>query len=227
MPAFLSIVIPTLNSAETINHTLLSLSEGIISGLIKELIISDGNSEDDIEKLSKEIGAVFIKGEKGRGKQLHRGAVQSNAKWIFFIHSDTILPLGWSQIFLEHIINQESAGYCKLSFDDTSIMAKIISFSANLRSNIFKLPYGDQGLLISKKLYNKIGGYPDLPLMEDVEIAKLLKKKIRLIPATIKTSAYKYKRDGWFKRSINNIIFLMKFKCGVDPYKLAKSYYKN
>jgi len=125
------------------------------------------------------------------------------------------------------MINQESAGYCKLSFDDTNIMAKIISFSANLRSNIFKLPYGDQGLLITKKLYNQVGGYPDLALMEDVEIAKSLKKKIRLIPLTIKTSAYKYKRDGWFKRSISNVIFLIKFKFGADPYKLAKSYYKN
>ena len=227
MPALLSIVIPTLNSTNLISSTLLSLSEGIEASLIKELIISDGNSTDDIKKLSNEIGAVFIKGRKGRGIQLHRGAMKATGEWILFIHSDTILPPGWAIAFLKHIKNQENAGYCKLSFDDPSLIAKVISFGANLRSSIFKLPYGDQGLLISKKLYNEIGGYPDLPLMEDVAIVKLLKQKIQLVPVTIKTSAFKYKRDGWLKRSINNITLLIRFKFGADPHKLAKLYYKN
>ena len=227
MPALLSIVIPTLNSANLISHTLLSLSEGIEANLIKELIISDGNSSDDIKKLSNEIGAVFIKGQKGRGTQLQRGAMKAPGEWILFIHSDTILPPGWAIAFLKHIKDQENAGYCKLSFDDPSVMAKVMSFGANLRSSIFKLPYGDQGLLISKKLYNEIGGYPDLPLMEDVAIVKLLKQKIQLVPVTIKTSAFKYKRDGWLKRSINNITLLIRFKFGADPRELAKLYYRN
>jgi len=227
MPALLSIVIPTLNSANLISPTLLSLSEGIEANLIKELIISDGNSIDDIKKLSNEIGAVFIKGQKGRGIQLHRGAMKATGEWILFIHSDTVLPPGWATTFLKHIKDQENAGYCKLSFNDPSLMAKVMSFSANLRSSIFKLPYGDQGLLISKKLYNEIGGYPDLPLMEDVAIVKLLKQKIQLVPVTIKTSAFKYKRDGWLKRSINNITLLIRFKFGADPHKLAKLYYRN
>ena len=227
MPALLSIVIPTLNSTNLISSTLLSLSEGIEASLIKELIISDGNSTDHIKKLSNEIGAVFIKGQKGRGIQLRRGAMKATGEWILFIHSDTILPPGWAIAFLKHIKNQENAGYCKLSFDDPSLIAKVISFGANLRSSIFKLPYGDQGLLISKKLYNEIGGYPDLPLMEDVAIVKLLKKKIQLVPVTIKTSAFKYKRDGWLKRSINNITLLIRFKFGADPRELAKLYYRN
>ena len=227
MPALLSIVIPTLNSTNLISSTLLSLSEGIEASLIKELIISDGNSTDDIKKLSNDIGAVFIKGQKGRGTQLHRGAIKATGEWILFIHSDTVLPPGWAIAFLKHIKNQENAGYCKLSFDDPSLIAKVISFGANLRSSIFKLPYGDQGLLISKKLYNEIGGYPDLPLMEDVAIVKLLKQKIQLVPVTIKTSAFKYKRDGWLKRSINNITLLIRFKFGADPRELAKLYYRN
>ena len=227
MPALLSIVIPTLNSANLISPTLLSLSEGIEANLIKELIISDGNSIDDIKKLSNEIGAVFIKGQKGRGIQLHRGAMKATGEWILFIHSDTVLPPGWATTFLKHIKDQENAGYCKLSFNDPSLMAKVMSFGANLRSSIFKLPYGDQGLLISKKLYNEIGGYPDLPLMEDVAIVKLLKQKIQLVPVTIKTSAFKYKRDGWLKRSINNITLLIRFKFGANPRELAKLYYRN
>ena len=227
MPALLSIVIPTLNSANLISPTLLSLSEGIEANLIKELIISDGNSIDDIKKLSNEIGAVFIKGQKGRGIQLHRGAMKATGEWILFIHSDTVLPPRWATTFLKHIKDQENAGYCKLSFNDPSLMAKVMSFGANLRSSIFKLPYGDQGLLISKKLYNEIGGYPDLPLMEDVAIVKLLKQKIQLVPVTIKTSAFKYKRDGWLKRSINNITLLIRFKFGADPRELAKLYYRN
>ena len=153
--------------------------------------------------------------------------MKATGEWILFIHSDTILPPGWAIAFLKHIKNQENAGYCKLSFDDPSLIAKVISFGANLRSSIFKLPYGDQGLLISKKLYNEIGGYPDLPLMEDVAIVILLKQKIQLVPVTIKTSAFKYKRDGWLKRCINNITLLIRFKFGADPHELAKLYYRD
>lgn len=224
MPAFLSIVIPTFNSAETIAPTLWSLSEGITTGLIKELIISDGNSTDAINEISQEIGAILIKGEKGRGIQLHRGAMQAKGEWILFIHSDTVLPTGWTDAFLNHIKTKKNAGYCKLSFDDASIKARMISSGANLRSKFFKLPYGDQCLLISKKLYKEIGGYPSFPIMEDVSIAKLLKHKLQLIPISVKTSAHKYKNEGYIKRSIKNIILVLKFKFGADPEKLTKLY---
>jgi len=224
MPAFLSIVIPTLNSTKTIAPTLMSLSEGITTGLIKELIISDGNSTDAINEMCEEIGAILIKGKRGRGIQLHRGAMQAKGEWILFIHSDTMLPNGWTDAFLNHIKTGKNAGYCKLSFDDASIKAKIISAGANLRSKYLKLPYGDQCLLISKKLYKEIGGYPNLPIMEDVSIAKLLKHKLQLIPIDVKTSARKYQNEGWIKRSIKNIILVLKFKFGADPEKLAKSY---
>ncbi len=226
MPAFLSIVIPTLNSTKTIAPTLMSLSEGITTGLIKELIISDGNSTDAINEMCEEIGAILINGQKGRGIQLHRGAMQAKGEWILFIHSDTVLPIGWTDAFFNHIKTKKKAGYCKLTFDEASIKAKIVSTGANLRSKFLKLPYGDQTLLISRKLYKGIGGYPDLPIMEDVSIAKLLKNNLDLIPINVKTSSKRYKQNGWFGQSIKNLTLFIMFKLGVDPKKLAKIYNK-
>lgn len=224
MPASLSIVIPTLNAASKIGPTLASLYEGIDIGLIKELIITDGGSVDEIEILSEEIGAVFINGEAGRGTQLHNGALITKAPWILFIHADTILSKGWPNVIFEHISKYKDAGFCKLAFDNNGFISKIISLGANLRSYLFGLPYGDQCLLISRELYNETGGYLKIPLMEDVAMAKALKGCLRIMPITAITSSKRYEAEGWISRSIKNMTLLIKFLFGYDPEHLANIY---
>jgi len=224
MPASLSIVIPTLNAASKIGPTLASLHEGIDIGLIKELIITDGGSVDEIKIISEEIGAIFISGDAGRGTQLHNGALKTNAPWILFIHADTILSKDWPNAAFEHITKYKDAGYCKLAFDDNGFMPKIISLGANLRSHLFGLPYGDQCLLISRELYNEIGGYLKIPLMEDVAMAKALKGRLRVMPIKAITSSERYRAEGWITRSIKNIALVIKFIFGWDPGELANFY---
>jgi rSAM/selenodomain-associated transferase 2 len=224
MPAPVSIVIPTLNSAKTIGPTLACLFEGVNAGLIQELIISDGGSNDDIETVADNIGAKFIQGDSGRGLQLRRGAAQANAPWILFIHSDTTRSADWPKHVLAHIQTQSRAGYCKLEFSEGSAMAKIISTGANLRSRIFGLPYGDQCLLISRKMYDQAGGFREIPLMEDVAMARSLRGKLRALPITATTSPRRFLAEGWLKRSIKNMSLLVRFLCGADPEKLAQAY---
>lgn len=227
MPAPVSIVIPTLNAQDTVGDTIACLFEGLSAGVIQELIISDGGSQDDIETIADSIGATFVQGEPGRGKQLARGAEAASAPWILFLHADTTLSEGWSKHVKDHIQTHTDAGYCALAFGTGGIMAKITSAGANLRARLFGLPYGDQGLLISRKMYAQVGGYRDIPLMEDVAMARAVRRQLRRLPVTATTSADRYVQQGWARRSFKNITLLMRFLLGADPQTLARAYTRN
>jgi len=226
MPAPVSIVIPTLNAAGTIGPTLASLFEGVNAGLVRELIIADGGSDDDIADLAEGVGAVFVQSDTGRGIQLNAGAKMAQAPWVFFVHADTILSPDWEKAVWEHIEKRSEAGYAKLAFDDTGLMARVVSSGANLRSRLLGLPYGDQTLLVSKKLLNHVGGYRDIPLMEDVAMARKLRGRLRPLDMTATTCAKRYQSQGWFKRPTKNLMLLARFLLGAAPEKLAAQYAK-
>jgi hypothetical protein len=143
-----------------------------------------------------------------------------------FLHSDSILGRGWQDAVIRHMSNPEQAAYFKLQFDETTFPARTVAGWANFRSRWLGLPYGDQGLLINKSLYNRIGGFPDIPLMEDVAMAKKLHGRLIAMPAPIETSAVKYRQDGWLKRSFLNFGMLSRYLVGTDPNKLAAKYYR-
>ncbi|MEL6317651.1 MAG: glycosyltransferase, partial [Pseudomonadota bacterium] len=191
MRAPISVVIPTLNAAEGLGPTLASLAEGLAEGLIAELILSDGGSEDAIAEVAEAVGARLVSGPAGRGGQLARGAAAARGAWLLFLHADTRLPAGWSAAARAHLESaarrpEGAAGRAavfRLAFDDESLAARWVAGWANLRTRVFALPYGDQGLLISRALYDAVDGYPDQPLMEDVAIARRLGRGgIALLP---------------------------------------------
>ena len=117
--------------------------------------------------------------------------------------------------------------YCRLSFDTKHPLALFTSTWANVRSKIFNLPYGDQGLLIPKKFLLENGGYSSIPIMEDVELALRLKGKLFGMPIVITTSSSKYREQGWFRKGTKNIILLIRFLLGADPKKLYDDYYQS
>jgi rSAM/selenodomain-associated transferase 2 len=225
MSAPLSIIIPTLNAERSLLRLLPQLVDGLTTGLIAELIFADGGSTDQTEAIAEEAGAIFITSQKGRGTQLRSGATAAEGQWLLFLHADSQMPPNWTQIIDDHISNHpQKAGTFSLNFDDTAPMAKITAAWANLRTRLFGLPYGDQGLLLTASLYTKIGGYDPIPLMEDVAIAKKLRGHLRPLLAQITTSADKYKRDGWLKRGGQNLMTLALFKFGRSPEVLAERY---
>lgn len=226
MVAPVSIVIPTLNAAAGIAPTLACLVEGVSMGLVRELIIVDGGSDDGISQIAEDVGAIFLTCEAGRGRQLAMGAEHASASWVLFLHADTVLNVDWSLAVATHVNNQTDAGYGRLAFDDAGLVAKIVSGGANLRSRILGLPYGDQGLLVSRRMYKSVGGFRDIPLMEDVAMASALRSKLRQLDVTATTSTARYQRDGWAKRIFKNLTLLARFKMGVDPAKLARAYRK-
>jgi len=210
---------------QSLGPCLAALTEGLEDGLIAALIISDGGSTDGVDMLADAAGARFISGPARRGQQLGAGAAESRSEWMLFLHADTVLAPGWPMVVRKHIASSaKKAGYFQLQFDAPGLGARIIAGGANLRSRWFGLPYGDQGLLISRALYDEIGGYPALALMEDVAIARRLRGRLAAMPAIAVTSAARYQRDGWLRRPARNLWLLSRYLLGADPEKLAAAY---
>ena len=228
MPAPLSIVIPTLNAADALPGCLAPLMEGLQAGLLREVIVSDGGSTDASVQMAEAAGAEVITGAKGRGGQLARGMAGSRAPWRLALHADTHLPEGWTQAIRHHMDTAPGeAGYFRLAFRSKAPMARVVAGWANRRSAWFGLPYGDQGLLLPATLYEAIGGYPDVPLMEDVLIVRALKGRLRPMGATVQTSADRYEAEGWLRRGARNWGLMARFAMGAAPEDLARRYASN
>lgn len=224
MQAPVSIIIPTFNSGEDLPQTLMTLFDGVAEGLVGELIIADGGSEDATLAIAEDAGAELITGAKGRGAQLAAGAGAARGAWFLFLHADSRLSPNWCGAVRDHLSVADRAGYFKLRFDTPGAMARMTAGWANMRSRAFALPYGDQGLLISRLMYQRIGGFDPIPLMEDVAIAKKIGRNFTPLPATITTSAQRYQENGWMRQGAANLSRLLRYKLGTSPETLAKGY---
>ncbi|OSP56182.1 TIGR04283 family arsenosugar biosynthesis glycosyltransferase [Pseudoruegeria sp. SK021] len=225
MPAPVSVVIPTLNAASDLPETLACLMEGVSGGLLRDLIISDGGSQDATHAIAAASGARLVTGAPGRGAQIGRGVAQATAPWVMVLHADTHLSDGWSKAVAAHLEKgSDRAGYFSLKFRATGLGPRVVAAGGNARARLFGLPYGDQGLVIARTLLDAVGGYPDLPLMEDVVLAQRLKGRMTPLPATAATGADRYQRNGWLRQSTANLLRLARFRTGLDAATLAKDY---
>lgn len=222
MPAPISIVIPTLNAEAVLPDCLQALMEGLHAGLIRELVISDGGSADQTPEIADEAGAAFLTGPASRGGQLRRGCAQAKGDWLLIVHADTVLQDGWTKAVADHLQTGKPAAF-RLAFRSNGLAPNWVAGWANLRSRVFGLPYGDQGLLLPRHTYLAAGGYLDQPLMEDVALARKLPRITLLSPRAV-TSSERYERTGWFLRGARNLWTLLRYFLGADPEVLAQSY---
>jgi rSAM/selenodomain-associated transferase 2 len=224
----ISVIIPTLNAAQHLPRTLQALGAGKTAGIVKEVIVVDGGSEDETLAIAGAAGCIIVKSECGRAKQLRAGADAAKGKWLLVLHADTALATGWAEEterFIAAPQSRKRAAVYKLAFHDASPQAKRVVFWARLRSRVIKLPYGDQGLLISRFFYDGLGGYPDVQLMEDVEIIRHIgPKRLALLETQAVTGADKYRRDGEDKRAWRNLGLMARYLMGADPVELVKAY---
>ncbi len=222
MPAPISIVIPTLNAETALPACLQALMEGLHAGLIRELIISDGGSTDQTLNIAEEAGAEVVEGPASRGGQLRRGCALTKGDWVLVLHADTVLEPGWAKPVADHLASKTPAAF-RLAFRAKGIAPRWVAGWANLRSRLFSLPYGDQGLLVPRDLYIRAGEYKDQQLMEDVALARALPRITLLDPRAV-TSAERYERAGWLRRGARNLWTLTRYLLGADPEQLARSY---
>ncbi|MBC7769353.1 MAG: TIGR04283 family arsenosugar biosynthesis glycosyltransferase [Phycisphaerales bacterium] len=222
----ISVVIPTLNAAAHLPRALAPLVSGAHEGLVKQVIVADGGSTDETLEIADAAGCDIVVSEPGRAKQMRAGALASRANWLLFLHADTALGSGWVSEAERHMSLPQArkrAATFRLALDEDSAVARRIVFWARLRARVMKLPYGDQGLLISRLLYDALGGYPDQPAMADVEIARRIgRKRLAILNTEAFSSAEKYHRDGDM-HALRNMGLMARYFLGADPVELAKA----
>lgn len=227
----ISVVIPTLNAEGGLTATLTALVPASVQGIIREVIIADGGSDDDTQEIADVAGANFIRGTRGRGVQLAAGAEEARSKWLLFLHADTVLQVGWeaeAAKFMERVDAGElppAAGAFSFALDDFGARPRLLEAIVGLRCALFRLPYGDQGLLVPRELYKSIGGYRPLPLMEDVDLVRRLGRKgLKMMRTKAVTSAHRYKSDGYILRVARNAACLSLYYLRVPPAKILRLY---
>lgn len=214
----LSVVIPSLNAAMTLAETLKSVAGA------DELVVVDGGSTDGTQALAGGVGARVVTAPRGRGGQIAAGVAAASGDWLLLLHADTRLGAGWREA-CPLSIGRGRAYYFRFVLDSDDRRARRLESMVAWRSRSLGLPYGDQGLLIHRDLLRSVGGVRALPLMEDVDLVRRIGRR-RLVGLDVPavTSAAKWQRDGWYRRSARNLLCLALYFAGVPPRLIARLY---
>ncbi len=230
----ISVIIPALNAEAELAATLTALVPAAVDGIIREVIVVDGGSKDRTRQIADQSGATIVEAAPGRGGQLAQGAAKARFPWLLFVHADTALEEGWEReaiAFMRRIDLGErpaAAGAFRFRLDDRGVAPRILELLVRARCSVWRRPYGDQGLLISRRLFDDIGGYRNLPIMEDVDIVRRLgRNRVALLDAAAITSAQRYKNDGYCARALRNQLCLAMYRAGLPMSSIVRMYGKS
>jgi len=225
----LSIIIPCLNEEKNIRSTLVALQEARKRG--HEIILCDGGSTDNTVSLSQGLVDISIQSDSGRAKQMNTGASYASGDVLCFLHADTIAPTEIDQLITTAFIDSKKIwGRFNVRLSNSLWIYRIIESLMNARSCLSAIATGDQGIFICRNIFSKISGYADLPLMEDIEISKRLRKISR--PHCISKARLITSSRRWEQYGILKTVFLMwklrlKYFLGTSPSSLAQYYAAN
>ena len=219
----ISIIIPALNEGKYIGRTL----ERVQQGIGVEMIVVDGGSADDTARRSIEAGARVMIMEAGRARQMNTGAQAAQGEILFFLHADTVPPPGFDKAMRAALKEQQvAAGAFCLGIVGKSVGLRLVEHLANWRSRRLSLPYGDQGLFLRADLFRDMGGFPDLPIMEDLVMVRRLRHRGRIVtlPLAVATSGRRWQSLGVWQTTLINQMMILGYFLGVNPAILARWY---
>ena len=195
---------------------------------VREVVVADGGSVDQTTDLAEAAGARVVAAPRGRGTQLAAGAASASGMWLLFLHADCQPASGWPDAvagFLKEPQAESRAGYFDFALDDPALAARRLERIVAWRCRVLALPYGDQGLLISRALYEAVGGFAPLPLMEDVDLVRRLgRRRLARIGVRCVASARRYRQDGYWRRPLRNLFCLSLYFAGMPTERIARLY---
>jgi uncharacterized protein len=222
-PPRISVIIPALNEAGHLNGTLSALQ----GARNTETIVVDGGSCDGTDSLALDRGALLVRSAVGRARQMNAGARAAAGEILIFLHADTRLPERFDEQVRELLAQPGVvAGAFRLRIDGTRRAFRLIEWMVNLRSRWLQMPYGDQAIFLRSDTFHHLGGFPELPIMEDFEFIRRLRKhgKIAIASATATTSARRWEMLGPWRTTWINQRIILGYHLGISPDSLAKWY---
>jgi rSAM/selenodomain-associated transferase 2 len=228
----ISVIIATQNSERTLPATLSALVSPAVDGIVRQVIVVDGGSVDGTTTIADLAGAdVISTAQAGRGAQLAYGATRARFPWLLFLNADTVLNEGWERSalgFMRRIDSGErraAAGAFTFRLDDKGFAPRLLERLVHWRCKVLRQPYGDQGLLIPKQLFEAVGGYKDLPVMDDIDLARRLgRSRLAMLDAEAVTSPESYRREGYLLRALRNQACHMLYGIGLPVNVVARLY---
>lgn len=219
----ISIIIPALNEASNISATLATTH----SDSTAEVIVVDGGSADDTVAVAESFGARVLLTQAGRARQMNAGAAEASGDVLLFLHADTRLPKDFDSYICEALAEPGAiAGAFRLELDGKQQGLRFIEMMANWRSRRLQMPYGDQAIFIRTEVFHRFGGFPQMPLMEDFEMMRRLRKqgRIAVAPATVISSARRWLKLGIFRTTLINQVVIAAYLAGANPERIARWY---
>jgi rSAM/selenodomain-associated transferase 2 len=221
----LSVVVPTLDEAGTVGPLLTDLATLRVP---YEAVVVDGGSHDDTVAIAEHLGARVLEGPRGRGAQLAAGAAAARGEWLAFLHADVRMGAD-ARHAVERIVAEGTTGHAHaftFAIGAAGLGYRVLEWGTNVRARTVGLPYGDQGLLVTRSDYDRSGGYPPHPIMEDVALVRRLRRvaTLHVLKAPLTVSPRRWQRSGVVRGTLRNWMLLAAYGCGVPPARLVRAY---
>jgi rSAM/selenodomain-associated transferase 2 len=220
--ALLAVIVPVLSDSDALDRLLADLPPDPDV----ELIVVDGGNDPSLDQIAgARPGTQVVRSAVGRGVQMNAGAAASSAPLLFFLHADATLPAGWKQALIA-LPGACVGGWFRFALDDSAWQARLLERLVAWRVRVLRLPYGDQGIFVRRDVFDRLGGFRPWPLMEDVDFVRRLSAVGRVCepPLAVRTSARRWRSDGWLARSTRNVVLVSLYFAGVAPQRLARWY---
>jgi rSAM/selenodomain-associated transferase 2 len=219
----LSAVIPTWNEAENLEATLDALPRSA------EVVIADGGSVDGTLDIARRSGARVLSCQRGRARQMNAGALEARGDTLLFLHADAVLGAGAVEAMEAALSDPDVVGgFFRLRIRSPRLALRLAAIGSNLRARVLRLPYGDQGLFLRRSVYEEVGGFPDVPFLEDLALIRMLRRKGRLrrLGITVSTGDRHWRELGILRTTLLDWAMVALYSAGVPPSTLAPQYFR-